>query len=461
MDKVAAEFREIPKGEVIRLVSHLDADGISSCSILVKAMIRANRQYIVSVVQKLDEKLAESLAKEQYKYYCFSDLGSGQLEVLKSLMPEKRIFIFDHHKPEKMIEAENIVHANPHLFGIDGSKEVSGAGVAYLFARALDPRNKDMAHIAIVGAIGDVQENNGFEKVNSEILQDAISSGKMKVIPGLKLFGAQTKPLYRILAYGAELEIPGVSGSESGAIQFLKQIGINPKDEYGWRKIVDLEEDELRKLVTGILMRRLGEKNPEAIIGQVYIMCQEEKESPLRDAKEFSTLLNACGRMDKSALGIGACIGDEKLKAKAIAHLADYKKEIVKALNWFESNYEADKVIKGENYIIINAGDKIMHTIIGTLASILSKSNSLKEGTIVLSMARMDEENTKVSMRMASGSNAYDMRELISGMVEKVNGSFGGHTGAAGAVIRSDMEMQFIEEAKKKFELIRETQYRQ
>ncbi|MBI2142074.1 DHH family phosphoesterase, partial [Candidatus Woesearchaeota archaeon] len=367
--KVADGFRAIPPNEVIRIVSHLDADGISSCSVLVKAVTRANRQYVVSVMQKLDQAEAASLAKEDYNYFAFTDLGSGQFRVLKEHMKGKKLYILDHHKPDATGESENIVHVNPHLFGIDGSKEVSGAGVAYLFAKALDERNMDMAHIAIVGAIGDVQESSGFQRVNSEILADAVKAGKMKVIPGLKVFGAQTKPLHKLLAYSTEHKIPGVTGSESSAIQFLNQLGISPQKGNSWKKLVDLEDEELRKLVAGILIRRVNEKEPEAIIGPVYILCEEEKESPLRDAKEFSTLLNACGRMDKAELGIGCCLGNKKLKAKAIDHLADYKKEIMKALNWFEASYglgSSKHLIKGKNYIIINAGRNIRETMIGT-----------------------------------------------------------------------------------------------
>ena len=34
----AKEFRNVDKKEVIRVISHLDADGISSCSILLKML---------------------------------------------------------------------------------------------------------------------------------------------------------------------------------------------------------------------------------------------------------------------------------------------------------------------------------------------------------------------------------------------------------------------------------------
>ncbi|MBI2575539.1 DHH family phosphoesterase, partial [Candidatus Woesearchaeota archaeon] len=429
--KVADRFRAIPPDEVIRIVSHLDADGISSCSVLAKAVTRANRKYAVSIMQKLDHAAAASLAKENYNYFAFTDLGSGQFSVLKENLKDKNVYIFDHHKPDSIEELPNIVHVNPHLFGIDGSKEVSGAGVAYLFAKALDERNTDMAHIAIIGAIGDVQESSGFQRVNSEILADAVKAGKMKVIPGLKVFGAQTKPLHKLLAYSTEHKIPGVTGSESGAIQFLNQLGISPQKGNAWKKLVDLEEEELRRLVAGILIRRVNEKEPEAIIGPVYILCEEEKESPLRDAKEFSTLLNACGRMDKASLGIGCCLGDKKLKAKAIEHLADYKKEIMKSLNWFDEIYSAGSsknLIKGRNYIIINAGRNIRETMIGTLASIVAKSNWLEEGTLILSMALMDDGNTKVSLRVAADANGHDLRNVIAEIAGKVDGSFGGHT---------------------------------
>ncbi|MBI3051624.1 DHH family phosphoesterase [Candidatus Woesearchaeota archaeon] len=463
VQKAADEFRAIPSGEVIRIISHLDADGLSSASILVKAMTRCERQYIVTIVQKLDAQLAEQLEGENYRCYAFSDLGSGQFSTLAEKMPSKKIHIFDHHKLEDQHEAPNITHVNPHLFGIDGSKEVSGAGVAYLFARALDIRNKDMAHIAIIGAIGDVQESDGFEKVNTCILSDAVESGKMKVIPGLKLFGAQTKPLHKLLSYGSEYNIPGVTGSESGAVQFLMQLGIALKDGGDWRKLVDLSDEELQRLVAGVMIKRAGEPNPQAIIGKVYILREEEKQSPLRDAKEFSTLLNACGRMDKPMLGIGACIGDEELKPRAIAHLADYKRELMKSISWFEESYKNGGIIKGGNYIIINAGENIRHTMIGTLASMVAKSNTLGEGTFILSLARMDDGNTKASIRMSGNGSPPDLREVISAITERVNGSYGGHMGAAGAVISTEMEQQFIEAAKEIFTKapIPETQPRQ
>ena len=124
-----------------------------------------------------------------------------------------------------------------------------------------------------------------FLKLNKEILDVAVNKGKIKIIRGLRIFGAQTKPLHKVLEYSTDPYIPDVTGSESGAIQFLNQIGIDPKNGNAWKKLVHLSEEEIKKLVTGIIMKRLNnEDKPEDVLGNVYILKEEEKESPTRDA---------------------------------------------------------------------------------------------------------------------------------------------------------------------------------
>jgi len=446
--KCAEEFKKVDKKEVIRLVSHLDADGISASSIMIKLLNKDNRKYSVSIVKQLTKDVINGLRAEPYNCFIFTDLGSGQINEVRKSLSGKKLFILDHHQPESF--PDDVVHVNPHLFGFDGSMEISGAGVVYLFAKAIDSEIEKMAHIAIVGAIGDVQEEHGFMQLNNEILESAIRLGKMKIIKGLRLFGAQTRALHKVLEYSTNPYIPGVSGSESGAIQFLNQIGINPKEGNNWRKIVNLTDDELQKLATGIIMKRLKEEKPEEFIGNVYILPDEEKESPLRDAKEFATLLNACGRLDKASLGIGACLGDEKTKQRAMKSLTDYKKEIVKAIKWYEGNQDSEDVVKGDGFVIINAKDNIMATIAGTLASIISKSNGLKDGTFILSMADLLDGNSKVSLRICGlKQQDIDLRGVIKDICDKVGDcEAGGHVNAAGAMIPTSKENKFIQAAK-------------
>ncbi len=445
--EAADSFNKIDKREMIRVISHLDADGISACAILTKALNNDNRRYTISIIQQIDRNILDDLSKENYNYFVFTDLGSGQINEIAKTLNKKRVFIIDHHHPQTLEKTNNIVHVNPHLFGIDGSKEISGSGLVYLFASYLNKKNEDLAHIAFIGIIGDIQERE-LSELNKEILETAIKIGAIEVKKGLRVFGAQTRPLYKVLEYSTDPYIPGVTGSETGAIQFLQQIGIDLKDEKGWKKLIDLNEEEMKKLVTGIVIKRVNEANPEDVLGDVYLLPKEE-EGPTRDAKEFSTLLNACGRMNKASLGIGTCLGDKKAKTRAIKNLNNYKKEIINAIKWYQENQNSKNISKEDGFIIINARDRILSTVVGTLASIISKSNELPEGTFVLSLAQIDTNRAKASLRISGkNNNDADLRAIVKKIADEVGGDAGGHMNAAGAIIPAEKEEEFIATAK-------------
>ena len=446
LDDAVDIFSKWDKSENIQVISHLDADGISACAILIKALDRDNRKHTISILPQLTREKVEELAKQDSKYVIFADLGSGQLEDIAELMKDKQILILDHHEPDE-VEAENITHINPHLHEINGSKEVSGSGVVYFFARALNKKNEDLAYIAVLGAIGDVQEDQGFMKLNQEILDTAVSKGKMTVEKGLRLFGINTRPLHKVLEYSSDPFIPGVSGSESGAIQFLHQLGIEAKDGNKWKKLVNLDDEEKQRLVAGIIMKRFGESNPEDVLGNIYTLPDEDNESPMKNAKEFATLLNACGRMEKASFGIGACLGIEKDKKKALDTLMDYKKQIVGAINWYHDHKE--RMEQGDGFMILNAKEEVPATMIGTLASIISKSNDIKEGTYILSVARNKDGMSKASLRISGMRNDdVDLREVVKDIVAKSGGEAGGHKHAAGALVEVEKEEEFLKAAK-------------
>jgi single-stranded-DNA-specific exonuclease len=446
--KAVGEFKKLNKKEVVRIISHLDADGISAASIMVKCLNNDNRKYSISIIQQIKKEVLEELAREPYKYYVFTDIGSGSIIGIENMFKGKKVFILDHHEPEKIDTKDNIFLLNPHKFGIDAGKEISGAGVVYLFASCLDKKMEEFAHVAIIGAIGDMQEHNGFKRMNNEILKTAVEKGKIKVIRGLRLFGAQTKPLHKVLEYCTDPFIPGVTGSESGAIQFLHQIGISPKHDKVWKKVTHLSKEEMKNLVTGVILKRFGEKNPDDVLGNVYILKNEKEESPTKDAKEFATLLNACGRLNRASLGIGACLGDKMIKKQAISLLGEYKREIINSLKWYDENKTSKCITKGEGYVIINARDQIRSTLIGTLASILSKSNNAEE-KFIMSMAQLIDGTTKVSLRLCGKNNGVDLKQIISDIIKDVpNCEAGGHANAAGALIPTDMEEEFIKKAK-------------
>ncbi len=456
IENCATNFKAFDKSKPIRVVSHLDADGICSAAIIIKVLNQNNFKYSLSIVQQLRKDILQELKREEYTQYIFTDLGSSQITNIKEILKDKKVIILDHHEVETVEKFENITHINPHLHGIDGSKTISGSGVVYLFARSVDEKNKNLAHLAVIGAIGDVQEESGvFSDLNQEILNNAIEADKIEIKKGLRFFGTQTRPIHKVLEYSTDPFIPGISGSESKSIQFLSEIGINPKTEKGWKKLIDLTEIETKKLAEGIIMKRFKELNPDDVFGNMYLLKDEQQGKPTKDAREFSTLLNACGRLSKASYGIGTCLGDEEIKLKANSALLEYKREIVNALNWYNKNKESEWITKGNGFIIINAQDNILSTIIGTLASILSKSKEVEDNTLILSMAQLIDNTTKVSMRIAGMQPRKDinLRQIIDRIIEITEfGESGGHQFAAGAIIPSEKEKEFVDIAKKVLE---------
>ena len=143
-------------------------------------------------------------------------------------------------------------------------------------------------------------------------------------------------------------------------------------------------------------------------------------------------------------------MGDKKIKQQAIRSLVDYKKEIVNALEWYHENKFNDDVFWGNKFVIINAKQNVMSTMIGTLASILSKSNVMTNNTFILSMARALDNNTKVSLRTTNNVNDHlDLKSIIEEIIGGIgNSESGGHLNAAGAVIPTEKEPEFISAAK-------------
>ncbi len=443
-------FKKNVSNEPVRILGHLDSDGISSSSILIKAFHREGIKVVYSSHRQADEKVVKELGREPYKIYFFVDFGSNVLKFINEYLNGKKVFILDHHKFE-YIKTEHY-NINQNKFNIDDNC-VSGAGIAYLFARCLNPRNKDLSYLALIGAIGDNQDKNGFSEINKLIVNDAIEFGDVDIKLGLSFFGAQSRPLHKLISSSTDIFIPGITGNEVGAKKFLEDLGIDVMDNKGqYRKAFDLNKEEMNKLITAIMISKIESKDkPEDIIGNIYTLKKEENGETVKDLKEFSTLLNACGRLNMASLGVGTCLGDKNFKLKAYELLKNYKNEIINSMNWVYSNRNTENIIEKDKLVIINAKNNVKDTMIGTVNSILCKSGIFNDGCLVVSMAYTLDNNIKISLR--SINSELDLSSLINELCIKLNGVGGGHPNAAGGLIPTAKEQEFISEILNRFNL--------
>ena len=455
--KAAAHAANIIKkcvnaGGLIQVVSHLDADGLAAAGVIGTALARLDATFCIRIERWLDEKTLESILAGAPALVIFSDLGSGDLETLNSRLKDKEALVLDHHQP--IGEADpTLVHVNPHLFNIDGSRDLSSAGITYLVAKALDKANVDLASVAVVGALGDLQDKYEQRRLggpNALILEDAEKAGYLETEVDLMFFGRETRPIHKALACTTTPFITGISGEEDKSLAFLASLGIRPKIGEKWRALRDLSEDEKKKLFNALadymVSRGLLDDTTLSLIGSVYILIREEPWTSLRDAREFSVLLNATGRMDKPSLGIAICMGDRGAALEeANAVLEEYRRTITKYLNWLMES-DANRIEELDNIYVVRGEGVIDDKIIGTISSILSTNSAKPEKPIVAYSIVPKENLAKISARTIDliVRKGLNLGEILRVAAEKCTGKGGGHNIAAGAQVPVDKLDAFI-----------------
>jgi len=435
----------------IQVFSHLDADGIAAAGIIGRALYRIGARFQVRVTQWVDEKIVSEIKAGKPQLVVLTDFGSGYLDLLRQHLPEQKIIILDHHQIVGEVASGNVVHVNPHLQGIDGATDVSGSGVAYFAVKALDGMNVDLSPIALVGALGDMQdkyEQRSLGGLNAIIVEDAVRAGLVRVERDLTFFGRETRAIHKALASSTSPFIPGISGDDGAAVAFLNNLGISLREGERWRALRDLTDDEKRRLCTGLaehLLSRGLHLEVSKLIGDVYVLTSEQPSTALRDAREFSVVLNSAGRLDRPSLGIAVCMGDRKVAlAEANRVLENYRKDINRYLLWVMEKPE--RMREFEHVFVVFGESAVNEKIIGTVASILAYSLPVSEKPI-LAFANVEAEGAaKFSARTtdAAVGKGVNLGEVMRLSSEKFGGKGGGHNIAAGAQVPLDKIADFI-----------------
>ena len=444
----------VKKDGFILVFSHLDADGVAAAGVMGKMLYRLDARFRIRVMQWVDDKIIGEVIADKPQLVILTDFGSGYLDLLNEKIPNVKIVILDHHQITSKVANPNFVQVNPHLFGIDGATDVSGSGVAYFAAKAVNSANVDLAPIALVGALGDMQdkyEQRSLRSLNEIIVNDGVSAGLLKVEKDLIFFGRETRPIYKMLATTTNPFIPGLSGQETEALNFVANLGIPLKQGDKLRALCDLTDVERKRLCTALadyLLSKGLHLEVENLIGYIYILTKEEPNTALRDAREFAVVLNSAGRMDRPSLGIAICMGDRKAALEESNKiLEDYRKNINKYLGWVTEKPERMREL--QNIYVIYGENFINEKIIGTVSSIIVSSLANNEKPL-LAFANIEQENAaKFSGRtteaaLRKGVNLGDVMRLAS---EAHGGKGGGHNIAAGAQVPLDKVIDFIKTA--------------
>ena len=436
------------KAKSILIVSHIDADGITAGSIATITADRLGAEHRTVFVPKITEETIAMVndAPEDYVWIC--DLGSGYL----SEFSRSNLVITDHHVPDpkwrkKQTSLDNFVsldHLNPHVYGFDGSFETCGAGMTYLLSKAVDPANIDLAYLAIVGAVGDFQDTNQSKlvSINRMIVNDAVANDDLVIEQDLRLFGRETRPIIQFFQYCNEPRLEGLTDNPNGCMDMLEFLHVPLKKNGEWRSWNDLDPSE-KERVTDNVLELVCLEDQKRIYGEVYTLPKFEHGTGLRDAKEFATVLNSCGRYDDAETGMRICCGDTTALKDAEKNRADHRRHISSALSYVKDNH----LIRERRFIqYFDAGDKIRDTVVGIVAGMLLNSPECRHNLPIIAFVDSDD-GVKVSARANRDlvDRGLDLSVVMKTASGLVGGYGGGHSVAAGATIPEEKKEEFLD----------------
>ena len=291
--------------DFIQVYSHYDADGISSASIIAKTLLRAGKEFRITLLTSLNDEAMELIRNTSSSCIILSDLGASYIGQLDSL--DHDVIVLDHHTVEQ--HAKRVCYANPHLYGIDGMTSGCGSTMSFLFSIAMSEKNWDLVQVAFAGIAGDKQAVNGVKGLNIYLYEGALERGYIKVTDGSMIpSGYLASELY----LSTEPYLAGISGNADGVGKMLDSAGIGRE-----KHSKDLTADEMRKLSSLITLKLIEQGTPMQTMFDISRTKYQLKDWNM-DAETLGSVLNGCGRLGLGGIGVSAGIGDAKSLSKAI-----------------------------------------------------------------------------------------------------------------------------------------------
>lgn len=411
--------------DFIQVFSHYDADGVSSAAIIANALLRAGKEFRVTLFTTLNDFNMGIISRTKADCMIISDLGASYIDQLDEL--DSEIVVLDHHTV--ISEAKKVCYANPHLYGIDGMTSGCGATMSLLFAITLDEGNWDLVQLAFAGIAGDRQHINGLSGLNTYLLEQGVERGFIEEVPGSLIpAGDLMTELFLI----TDPYIRGVSGNAEGVSKILEDAGI----KHG-KSFMDLTEEEKRKL-SSLIAVKLTEQGVQLSSMNEVARDRYFLKGMNMDAEVLSSILNGCGRSGVGGMGIAAGMGDKR----AMELGAELTRESARLV--VENMVALDK--KGLNQRkYFQWFDSTDSGFTGMLCGIAMQSiGDSDKPTIGLNQSN-DPVNISSRGMWGQLEKGIDLSVAMREACAAVGGSGGGHRIASGGSVPADKVEEFLD----------------
>ncbi len=166
----------------VQILHHNDSDGLSSGAVLTRAFGRKGFSVGRVCLEKPYPVVLERLFEASGRLIVLTDFA-GRIAPLISGLNRGRnlVLILDHHKAERPPD-ERVHLLDPEVFGLRGDRDITASTTCLLFARTWDDANRDLAAIAVIGAVGDRFFVDGrLVGPNREVALELESAGLLEI----------------------------------------------------------------------------------------------------------------------------------------------------------------------------------------------------------------------------------------------------------------------------------------
>lgn len=440
--------------ENVIIVCHHDADGICSAALLSRFIFKNGGHCEIRAVSEPSVRNLAKISQGKYDLVLFADIATGLSDEIEKHLGDKWLVI-DHHPPPETASRADERILNPWQFEIDGSKEISSAGLVHLLTEK--NRWERSSFFAVVGALGDGQDagpKRSLISLNAKILeesQDTIRNIETSV--DLLFYGRDTRPVHEAVAFTTSCFVPGLTGNKDACLASLRGQGIELKANTRWRTVADFAEDDKQQILGAILPHLSGTTNTvEDLVGTVYTLGTVDEYSLMHDARDFASTLSACGRMGKTGLALLLCLGMVSDRSSEVDRtVSDYRAELVRAVQTLSAS--ADRSVDRAQYTMIIADGVVGERMTGAVCSALAEASRAKNKIVFLRTTTVDGD-VKVSARLGKGAQS-NLGSLLRSAAKTLSGVGGGHYDKAGARFSIAKQQEFQEAVDALFQIPR------
>jgi hypothetical protein len=215
MEHAIREVRRWPD-KTVQVFHHNDSDGLTSGAILTRAFERQGFKVRRFCLEKPYPAVLKKVFEQEGCLLVFADFAGRIAPLLSELNKGRNLtLILDHHVAEASTDPR-VINLDPDLFGLKGDRDISASTTCYLFALTMDPANRDLAHIATIGAVGDGFFVDGqLVSQNHEAALEAVQQGLIEIRKqktGEQYLLTGSKGQIPVIEFGDYLDILGGVG---------------------------------------------------------------------------------------------------------------------------------------------------------------------------------------------------------------------------------------------------------